>query len=1053
MDSGKTPPSRSTWQGARGDRPSLNTPAVPIASPPTTPTTPNATRNGQAAHVLQSTPIPFSRPPCGQNPHARPIQVSIGHSQARVSRRTRSQTLFDGDPPLVERKTAPGGGVCFKFTRTTPLEQLRQPIEAACHELFASARPLDHAIAFLDAVCSQPGDAQVWQDMLRAHGEALSHSRGLLPTEVLSWVKRLRQMAQADLGGINGPGGREAFRWAQTLVQGYSSDVRGAAAKACALVNQWARQLGNGTHAGPMPMHTPPPTPSTPDEKPTAPDSPTNSEPTHSRAKHFTWHPAQRHVQPLDPNVDVSQEPPRSTPPGARQARASLPPFGQGGPIADQPVPGDDSPVGSALQSAEQGGSVQPLIDALREWPGERQDDADDIEADGRHVLRRVLTLCATRELDTAQRAALLRAAHPLLGPAWTCDALLRSDFATALHRWLEPDEAAHLLLANGLSAEQLPSGHAHQEHLSMVRTLIGWGLPDAAVLRLPQLSRYAWAHRKLFDGETRCVRVEGGGHAPRFHGGPDRFDDTQVDAVLEVCQSWFDAQRPDLALALMVATKDQALTIVCAPFLTSRWATLLLELKRRTAALESSPAVPLPKSLNKTFAPWLTVSLTVDSTNALTTDVECVVIGELAAKAKPAARQRALQNLVLWLEAELRDPNGLSWPLLTKLLEAVHTQLGADMALPSTQWLKMATMQFERSGDIEPMLLLLSSLSTQQRRMANEGHRRPLLDETLLDKVFLLAQHPALPLVSRGNLIQNALPLLPKERNGPGAVSHAACLLAMLAMDDLLIRATVFDAYQEKFPFAGLSDLSPRLFMLTSQLSGDERLRSKSTWSAFAHLPSPGNHTAWPVWRALCRELARRMVPRILEVQQSAPATQEQHPFNELILRTLTRLSQNKYQPGLAAERLAELLADLTEAMPAPHRHSFLVQLEAASRAAIERLLKPEAGARPTPVPPRQIALLGVLRALIDQIDDGWLPPPVAGASPAFDTATRFFRDWFAARLAGRLSQRRYQGPDLKKLKLLHDIDSYSPRRLLPSVADPVEALIEDLFVLHKLA
>ncbi|HSX95461.1 MAG TPA: hypothetical protein VLG41_21225 [Hydrogenophaga sp.] len=942
-------------------------------------------------------PMPLSR--------LSPFTVSIGRAPARTSQRTLSQSLFDGHPPLVERKTAPGGGARFKFTQTTPLEQLRQPIDAACHELFAPSRPLDEAIAFLDAVCRQPGDAQVWQDMLRSHGEALSHSRGLLPPEVLSWVKRLRQMAQADLGGINGPGGREALGWAQRLVQGYAQDVSGAAAKACALVNQWARDLGSGTHTSPMP--TPPLTP--------------------SRAKHLSWHSAQRTVRPLEPDPDASEKSPLST-------------------------PHDDSPVGRSLQKAEQSGDVQPLIDALREWPGERQDD-DDIESEGRHILRRVLTLCETRELDTAQRADLLYAAYPLLGSAWTCDALLRSDCATALHRWLEPGEATHLLLASGLPAEQLPSGHAHQEHLAMVRTLIHWGLPETAAAQLPSRSRYAWAHHKLFDGETPRVRVEGGGHAPRFQGGPDRFNDMEVDAVLEVCQSWLDAQRPDLALALMVATKDQALTVSCHPSLTTRWETLLLKLKRQTAVLENAPAVPSPPFLNKTFAPWLTVSLIINPANGRTIDIACVVRADLAANAKPAARQRVLQKLALWLEAELRDRNGLPWPLLTKLLESVHIQLGPDMALPSTQWLTMATMQFERSGDIGPMLPLLSSLSVQQRRMEIEGHRKALLDEAQLDKVFLLAQDPDLDAVSRGNLIQNTLPLLPKERNGPGAASHAACLLAMLALDDLLMRANLFDAYREKFPFAGRSDLTPRLFMLASQLNGNERLRSPRTWSAFVHLPPPGDDTAWPVWRALCRELARRMVPRILEVQQATPPTQEQHPFNELILRTLTRLSQNKHRPGLAAERLAELLADLTEAMPATHRRACLVQLEAASRASIERFLQPEAGARPAPVPPLQIALLGALRALIDQLGDGSPRTPVAGATPAFDTTTQFFREWFAVRLAGRLSDRPYQGPDLKTIKLLHEIDTYSPRRLLlPSQADPVQALIEDLFALHRL-
>ena len=861
-------------------------------------------------------------------------------------------------------------------------------------------------------------------EVLQRTPVALSR-QGPSPGEVLSRVRHLWQTAQAELGGISGPGGREALRRAQALVQDYSHNVSGAAAQARAIVNQWARELG--------------------------------SEPTPSRAKHLTWHAAQSPLQLLDSDVDAPPDSPPGTPRDARQARASLPPFGHGGPTPDCPVPGDDSAVGRALQSAEHGGSVQPLIDALRQWPGEsldeQQEDADDIEASGRDILRRVLTLCATRELDKAKRAELLNAAHHLLGSAWTCDALLRSDYTTAVHRSLGSDEAAQLLLANGLPAEQLPSGHAHQKHVAMVHTLIRWGLPKDAAPQLPRHGRYAGAHHKLFDGDAACVHVDDSGHAPRFLGGPDPFDDRQVDAVLEVCQHWFDAQRPDLALALMMATKDQALTVVCSPLLTSRWKALLLELKRRTAARENAPAIPLPKSLNKTFAPWLTVSLTVDSANALITDVECVVLADSAAQARPAARQRAHQKLVLWLEDELRDPSGLSWPLLTKLLEAVHMQLGDDMALPSTQWLKMATLQFDRSGDVEPMLPLLSSLSIQQRRMASEGYRQPLLDETQLDKVFLVARHPALGLVHRGNLIQNALPLLPQERNGPGAASHAACLLAMLALDDLLMRENLFDAYREKFPFAGLSDLSPRLFALAGQLNGDERLRSKSTWSAFANLPPPGNNTAWPVWRALCRELGRRMVPRILEVQRSTPPSLEQHQFNEQILRTLTRLSQNKYQPGLAVERLAELLADLTEALPATHRRAFLVQLEAASRAGIERLLTPETGARPAPVPPRQIALLGALRALIDQIADDSPQTPVAGASGAFDTTVQFFREWFAARLAGRLSDRSHQGPDLKTLKLLHQITSYSPRRLLmPSQADPVGALIEDLFALHKL-
>ncbi len=1063
MNPGRTP---GRWPAVgRGGRtaPRHTVDGPPPDGPPSgrgTPATPPATPGGRAARVLIGTPLSLSQQSPTSPPRSSPVHVAIGQAKARAPQKS----LFEGDAPLVERKTATGGGgVRFKFTQTTPLERLRQPIAGACHELFARTQALDEAIAFLDAVCRQPGEAQVWHEMLRCHGEALCRSPQLLPTEVLCWVKRLRQMALADLGGLDGPGARQALRWAQTLVSGFSSDVSGPAARARALVNQWTREHRD-TDTTPAPPLTPPTpggTPPTPTQTPTAlADSPRTSVRLPSRAKHFTWHPAQRPIHPLD--LGASPESPPftrpSTPRDARQARGSLPPFDGSDTPPAPPSPGKDSPIGRALRTAQQGGSVQPLIDALREWPATALDDedtdssgsADDLEAFGRLALRGVLTLCSTRDLDPALRAELLRAAHPLLGPAWTCDALLRSDWASALHEWLEPDAAAHLLLANGLPPGPLPGEHPYQARLTLRHTLIDWGLPEAAARRLPSHGRYAWAHHKLFDGTAPCVRAEGGGHALRFVSLPE-LDDTQVDAVLVVCKLWLQAQRPDLALALMTATRDGALTEHLDATLLRRWESLVLELKRQTAVLDHAPAVPLPEFLRKVFAPWLTVSLAINPATAQTTDVACVVDAKLAAGAKSSARQRALMNLEQWLETELQDPNGLPWPLLVKLLETVEQQLGSAMALPSTQWLKMAVMEYERSGNAEPLPALLSSLVVQQKRMAAEGHRQPLVDHALLDKVFLLAQQAGLDAVSRANLIQNALPLLP-ERQGPGASSHAACLLAMLAQDDLLIRGTLFDAYREMHPFANRSDLTPRLFLLAGQLDRPERLRSTSTWSAFGHLPQPGKRTAWPLWRALCRELGRRMLPRLLEVQQPTQAPQEQREFNEQILRVLHRLSEHTRQPGLSAERQAELLADLTAALPASHRRAFLEQLDAACLALIERSLAPGSGARPGPVPPWQIALRGALQALLDQVAGGSPRAPAPCSSPALDASTQFLREWFAVRLAGHLGGVPPRNPDLKELKLLRDIALYSPLRLLQTTqADPVEALIEDLFALPQ--
>lgn len=948
-----------TPQGGRGEpaprRPADGPPATPSQpTPPTSPrqgdpVTPLSAQRQQLRRMF-TRPQPFGASPPGSPSGSRqrqsmpPLPGAIGQAKANSA----WQALFAGDPPRVRTKTLGGGRTLFEFDADTPLEPLQLPIATVCQQWFSQPQTQADAIALLDAVCRHPrAPAPWWQALLGRHGEALSQARHLLPAEVFRWVKRLRQLALAEQQAPGGGSAPAALAWAQALAQAFPDDVQGAGAKALALVRQWAREAVPRLNLGPLRQdHTPPST----------------------------------------------EREPRTTEREARSARGSLPPFSPPDtPQTPQTPQTPEARLRQALRTAESGGDPQPLIDALREWrqrlhrrpdanpadaphgsaaPGDEEAD----EAFEQQLLEQVLRLCNRPSLPEPQRAALLAAAYAIVGSNLAFDALLRSDYASALHHWL-PDQALQLLLAPATPPEDLPEGHPYRDHLDRVRRLVDWGLSEAEASQWMRDSRKAWALRQLFEGDDPCVHAEGSGADLRFRAAARPFDEVQADATLTVCDALREARQPQLALALMSATRDQALNERLGAATMRRWHSTLLALRHQARTLDSAPAVPLPPLLRKVFGPWLTVSLTIDPASAEITDLVCVIDTSQAARARRSVTQRALQKVLRWLEEELQAPEGLSWPLLVKLLETLEQALGPAGALPSSQWLHLALMNVGRSGDARPLAPLLTSLSLQQQRLRQQGHEQPLLDEALLDQVFAMARHPSLQAANRGNLIQNALPLLP-PRNGPGAVSHATCLLAVLDEDDLLIQQALLDAYRQLHPFEPLQDPTPRLIALLTALASPERLRSESTGKAIERLGSPGRRTAWPLWRALCRALGQCLLPRLLEALSPTVPAHERQWLCEQILQALLRLSSHTNQAGLSAERQAELLADLSATLPPDQRRRFLEQLDAACQRRIEQAFAPQPGARPGPELARWLAQRGALLALIGRLDGGGPQP-----------------------------------------------------------------------------
>jgi len=976
-----------TQQGQGGTR---QTPVTRTQAPTHTP--PPSGRDGSppktpggnpAARVARGAQSPFSGArPRSQAPGQRGTAAPyLGQSKSAPA----LQQLFNGHPPPVHRSQKSNGGSRFEFTAPENVQTLHQPLATVCKDWFAQPQSVADGIALIDALCKLPQAATLWHALLSRHGEALARAKRDAPVQdILRWVRRLKAVADAALDAQDTVRASEALGWAQDLVQGFPIQAKGPAAKALALVNQGLKRL-NMAQAH-KPDLVPPP---------------------------FR----------LDTDTDTPPATPRQS---LRPARASLPPF--------HDIPADselDRALMWAVQTAGDDKNFVPLLHALQAWQaclweGKPSPYGDRAQC---QALRGLLGLCENPWLSAAQRAELLELAWSVVGPQPPHDSLLAHDVAEAIRRWLPADRAAHLLLAHGVPPEQLHPDHPYRRRLDAVRELIDWGLPEAAARQLLRDSRYAWAHQHLFHSQSPGVHCHGEGVTLTFQPVARDFNDADVDAVLVVCEAWQD-QCPGLALALMKTTTPQALNAERESALLQRWHRQATVLQARTKRLENAPAIPLPKVTRKVFAPWLSVAFDIDPQSGRTTAVHCTVQRESTLRLPPQVLLRVREKLLGWGNTQLHDPSGLSFDLLVKVFETVDTELDGRMALEPEDWLQMTLMECQRTGTALRLITLLPSLPAGT------------LDEASLAQVFQVAARPELDPGERANVIQNALSCLP-PRDGPGAMSHADCLLSILAHEDASLRRNLFRRYCSHHPFDPSRDPTPQLFELLSRLRESEGQQDSDTW---AQLVQPGPATAWPLWRALCLRLITLMAPRIRGAQLAAPDLHSALEANTQVLYAVHRLSWLPEQAALSAERQATLLSALCDAMPLAHRRSFLEQLDVACLDLMRQALAMRTGERLSGL----IALRGALLALSGPSVPGQRLANTGEAD--IDAGVRFFAEWFAVRLAphrGASDEREA----LKALKLQYELSRYSPETALsPRTPDPLEGLIRELFLLHGL-
>lgn len=933
-----------------------------------------------AAQVARGAQSPFSGArPRSQAPGQRGTAAPyLGQSKSAHA----LQQLFTGHPPPVHRSQKSDGSSRFEFTAPEHVQALHQALVTVCKDWFAQPQSVADGIALIDALCELPQAATTCRTLLSLHGEALARAKRDAPVlDILRWVRRLKAVVDAALEAQDTVRASEALGWAQDLIQSLPAKAKGPAAQARALVNQGLKQLAKAQAH--QPGRVPP---------------------------------------PFRLDTDTPPATPRQS---LRPARASLPPF------HDSPAETElDRALMWAVQTAADDKNLVPLLHALQAWQAclwERKPSPYGDRAQGR-ALRGLLGLCESPWLSATQRAELLKLACCLVDPQPSHDSLLAHDVAEAIRRWLPADQAAHLLLAHGVPPERLHPDHPYRRRLDAVRELVDWGLPEAAARQLLRDSRYAWAHQHLFHSLSPGVHCHGEGVTLSFEAVERKFDDADVDAVLVVCKAWQD-QCPELALALMKTTTPQALNSERESALLQRWHRQATVLQARTKRLENAPAIPLPKVTRKVFAPWLSVAFDIDPQSGHVTAVHCAVQRESTLRLSPQVLLRVREKLLGWVNAQLHDLSGLSFDLLVKVLETVDSELDGRMAFEGEDWLQMTLMECQRTGTALRLITVLPSLPAGT------------LDEASLAQVFQVAARPDLNPRERANVIQNALTCLP-PRDGPGAVSHADCLLSILAHDDASLRHNLFRRYCSHHPFDP-KDPTPQLFELLSRLRESEGQQDRDTW---AQLVQPGAATAWPLWRALCLRLITLMAPRIRGAQLGAPDLHSALESNTQVLHAVHRLSWQPAQPALSAERQAELLSALCDAMPLAHRRIFLEQVDGACLDLMRQALAARAGERLTGL----IALRGALLALLGPSVPGQRLASTGEAD--IDAGVHVFAEWFAVRLApqrGATDEREA----LKALKLQYELSRYSPDMALsPRTPDPLERLIRELFQLHGL-
>ncbi|NIM40730.1 MAG: hypothetical protein GTN84_07215 [Hydrogenophaga sp.] len=402
-------------------------------------------------------------------------------------------------------------------------------------------------------------------------------------------------------------------------------------------------------------------------------------------------------------------------------------------------------------------------------------------------------------------------------------------------------------------------------------------------------------------------------------------------------------------------------------------------------------------------------------------------------ALAQSADRSAAWHALLQWVRLELENPQGTPWPELQEAIETVERTW--KQGLDPRQWLALALKETERTG----------SLSSLDRLLAMQGGTR--LDEAMLRKLLELAGDARYPLSGRTALLRHIVGFLPAHQ--PGNSLHEHFIRTLFTVRDNAARTPVLKAYGRRHPQAERDGFIP-LIELMSRLGDEAQRSSLETWTRLAAVPRPGASVDWARWRRLCQALADLLAARIQEVQaseiRSTSMQSFQQAFNDRIVLVLQRLSSAaEADDSTTVDRQFDLLRELTQALPAAHRRTFLQQLDASLSGHIEQAMSPRTDQAKPPLPVRLLAMQGATRALAAQLNGDAMPAATAARQAAVERSVHFFARLFHAVLERTTAAPKGAHP----LKLLRSV--YDHEATVSPFPTRVADTLEGLFARHK--
>lgn len=342
-----------------------------------------------------------------------------------------------------------------------------------------------------------------------------------------------------------------------------------------------------------------------------------------------------------------------------------------------------------------------------------------------------------------------------------------------------------------------------------------------------------------------------------------------------------------------------------------------------KTASTETVASAPTHVERH-TIGDWLELQVEGDSAQGPCELVGITLSNDSPQLATPQGRERARAAFDAWMDAHLRNADGLAWSELVQVMGMAERELGWATTTP--QWLRLQTLEARRSKDIGPLLLLLDS-----------PVREPLGAESL-HKVFELCRTVDLPDEARIALIERLLPLLPALGVDPAI--HDECLCAIQRLDDRTTR---------------------------------QRLIAEH---ARLHPPTAGLHMSRALngpWRKHCQDLVAALAQQWTRVPGSASR----------ILATVRSLASSPDgNDANTVERQFLLLRDLLFSIDPGQRAACLAQLQDACEDAIQDARMPAKGTWSTATPPTLTGLRSALRAL--SVIHAEANPPERGAPGA---------------------------------------------------------------------